>query len=702
MQLVSRPSRTFFAGLLVATILPFWLPPAVAGQTAAVQANRPPAISGQPKTSIGVDQWYSFRPTASDPDGDELKFSISNKPGWASFNPTTGRLMGTPRAGDTGSYQNILIRVSDGKVSSALPGFSIKVGSGSTSSGNRTPAISGQPKTSIGVDQWYSFRPTASDPDGDELTFSISNKPAWASFNPTTGRLMGTPRAGDTGSYQNILIRVSDGKVSSALPGFSIKVGSGSTSSGNRPPAISGQPKTSIGVDQWYSFRPTASDPDGDELTFSISNKPGWASFNPTTGRLMGTPRAGDTGSYQNILIRVSDGKVSSALPGFSIKVGSGSTSSGNRPPAISGQPKTSIAVDQWYSFRPTASDPDGDELTFSISNKPGWASFNPTTGRLTGTPRASDAATYSGVLIRVTDGKTTTSLAEFAIKVVSTSAAANGAPTISGQPKTSIAEGEYYSFAPTVYDPDGDKLTFSISNKPAWASFDSGSGRLSGTPKGTDAGTYGNIVISVSDAEASDSLPPFAIKVVATSAASNGPPTISGQPKTAIAEGEYYSFAPTVYDPDGDKLTFSISNKPAWASFNTGTGRLTGTPGAGEAGSYTNIVIRVTDGQATASLGAFEIVVAAASQSGSSVTLSWTAPTKNTDGSALKNLAGYKLYYGTASGTYSQNLTVSGATVTSAVIEDLGPSRWYFAIRAYNADGAESDFSAEVSKTVQ
>jgi hypothetical protein len=59
-------------------------------------ANRAPSISGTPPTTATVGRAYSFTPTASDPDGQVLKFSINWKPAWASFSKTTGRLSGTP------------------------------------------------------------------------------------------------------------------------------------------------------------------------------------------------------------------------------------------------------------------------------------------------------------------------------------------------------------------------------------------------------------------------------------------------------------------------------------------------------------------------------------------------------------------------------------------------------------------------------
>ena len=89
---------------------------------------------------------------------------------------------------------------------------------------NVAPQIAGSPGTEVAAGQSYSFVPNASDPDGDNLTFSIAGKPAWASFNKSTGRMAGTPDAADVGMYDNITIRVSDGQSTRALPQFAIDV----------------------------------------------------------------------------------------------------------------------------------------------------------------------------------------------------------------------------------------------------------------------------------------------------------------------------------------------------------------------------------------------------------------------------------------------------------------------------------------------
>ena len=90
--------------------------------------NTAPEISGSPAGSVVANSSYSFQPNATDADGDELIFSISNQPGWADFDATTGLLSGTPADTDAGrTYDNIVISVSDDIDTVSLPPFSIRV-----------------------------------------------------------------------------------------------------------------------------------------------------------------------------------------------------------------------------------------------------------------------------------------------------------------------------------------------------------------------------------------------------------------------------------------------------------------------------------------------------------------------------------------------------------------------------------------------
>lgn len=99
------------------------------------------------------------------------------------------------------------------------------------------------------------------------------------------------------------------------------------------------------------------------------------------------------------------------------------------------------MQVGQAYTFTPSASDANGDTLTFSVTNKPDWADFNASTGRLSGTPTASDVAMYSNISISVSDGQASASLSGFGISVTDV-AAGTGTATLSWTPPTENSDG--------------------------------------------------------------------------------------------------------------------------------------------------------------------------------------------------------------------------------------------------------------------
>jgi Putative Ig domain len=180
---------------------------------------------------------------------------------------------------------------------------------------------------------------------------------------------------------------------------------------------------------------------------------------------------------------------------------------------------------------------------------------------------------------------------------------------------------------------------------------------------------------------------------------AGNTAPTISGTPLASVMEGTLYTFTPSAHDADGDPLTFRVTNLPGWATFDTATGEIRGTPGQGDVGTSASITVSVTDGSATTSLSSFTIDVVATATG--SATLLWTPPTQNSDGTPLTDLAGYKIYWGTSQGNYSSSVTVNNPGLTSYVVEQLTPATWYFVATALNSKGAESAPSNVGSKTV-
>ncbi|SQH77456.1 protein of unknown function, Conserved repeat domain protein [Shewanella benthica] len=170
-----------------------------------------------------------------------------------------------------------------------------------------------------------------------------------------------------------------------------------------------------------------------------------------------------------------------------------------------------------------------------------------------------------------------------------------NDSPVITGSPATSADEDSLYSFAPSYSDADvADTLLFSITNKPAWASFSNVDGTLSGTPTNDDVGTTAGIVISVSDGVESASLSEFNIEVLNV----NDAPVFDSSPVVEVVAGAFYSYPLAATDIDSTySISFALLSGPEWLSINSDW-VVQGTAPAEALGEQFNVMIALTDGE--------------------------------------------------------------------------------------------------------
>jgi Putative Ig domain len=211
--------------------------------------------------------------------------------------------------------------------------------------------------------------------------------------------------------------------------------------------------------------------------------------------------------------------------------------------------------------------------------------------------------------------------------------------------------------------------------------------------------GCSGSNPISSGTSQAADTSTSTSGAPTNTTTPVKGALTISGQPVTALNINTAFTFVPTVSGTTGETLVFTIQNKPSWATFNTSTGELTGTPNSSNIGNYGGVVISVSNGVATSALPTFSIDVTQFSTG--SVTLSWLPPTTNTNGTPLTNLAGYRIYYGTSPSSLTHSTEIANPGIADYVIDNLSPATWYFSLVSYNSADVESPLSAIVSKKI-
>lgn len=420
------------------------------------------------------------------------------------------------------------------------------VGSGNASSAsnsvtpNGAPTISGSPILIVNQDASYQFTPTASDSVGDTLSFSISNKPTWATFNTATGMLSGIPLNQDVGVTNGIVISVSDGALSASLPAFNLTV-----TNVNDAPTISSTAVTAATQDAAYSYIFAAADTDvGDVLTLSAITKPSWLSFNAATGVLSGTPTNADVGSHP-VTLRVTDTDGLTADQSFMVIV-----TNVNDAPVISSPAITTATQDIAYSYTVIATDLDvGAVLTLSVVTKPSWLSFNSVTGLLSGTPSNADVGSHA-VLLRVTDADGLTADQSFSITVTNS----NDAPTItSTATMAAVQEAVYsYTFAATDVDVD-DVLTLSAVTIPSWLSFNAATGLLSGTPGNADVGSH-PVTLRVTDTDGLTADQSFSITVTNVNDA-----PVATSASVTLEEDSSVMITLTGEDADSDPLTYEV-----------------------------------------------------------------------------------------------------------------------------------------------
>jgi hypothetical protein len=173
------------------------------------------------------------------------------------------------------------------------------------------------------------------------------------------------------------------------------------------------------------------------------------------------------------------------------------------------------------------------------------------------------------------------------------TATAGNKPPVLGSIGNKSVRVGNALQFSVSATDPNGDPLTYSASNLPPWATFTPATRTFSGTAN--QIGTYSNVQFSVTDNGSLTDSENITITVTA-----NSPPVLAAIGNKTVNQGQSLTFTISATDPDGDPLTYSASNLPFGVSFNQETRTFSWTPAIGQAGTYTNIQLKVTDGQLT------------------------------------------------------------------------------------------------------
>ncbi|MCB9497726.1 MAG: putative Ig domain-containing protein, partial [Fibrobacteria bacterium] len=534
-----------------------------------VDANRAPVITSTAPTSVVEGASYSYTVVATDADGDVLTNTAGALPEGMTFDVSTRTFAWTPGYEAAGSYP-LSVTVRDGKGGEATQAWTLEV-----VDANRAPVITSIAPTSVVEGASYSYTVVATDADGDVLSYVSGVLPEGMTFDALTQTFAWTPGYEAAGSYP-LSVTVRDGKGGEASQAWTLDV-----VDANRAPVITSIAPTSVVEGTSYSYTVTATDADGDVLSYVSGELPEGMTFDALTQTFAWTPGYEAAGSYP-LSVTVTDGKGGEATQAWTLDV-----VDANRAPVITSIAPTSVVEGASYSYTVTATDADGDVLSYVSGVLPEGMTFDALTQTLAWTPGYDAAGSYP-LSVTVTDGKGGEATQAWTLDVVD----ANRAPMITSTAPTSVVEGASYSYTVVATDADGDVLTYAAGALPEGMTFDVSTRTFAWTPGYEAAGSY-PLSVTVRDGKGGDASQAWTLDVVDA----NRAPVITSIAPTSVVEGASYSYTVTATDADGDVLTYMAGALPEGMTFDVSTRTFAWTPGYEAAGSYP-LSVTVTDGK--------------------------------------------------------------------------------------------------------
>jgi VCBS repeat-containing protein len=639
--------------------------------------NDAPALAAIGPQTIGELSELAFNASATDSDlADTLTYSMSGEPTGASIDSSTGAFSWTPtEAQGPGSYTFDVI-VSDGNGGTDSENVTVTV-----NEVNLAPSLTNPGSQSVPEGSPVSIQLLAADGDvpANTLTYAATGLPPWAAIDENTGQITGTPGEADDGT-SSVTVTVSDGSVNDSQT-FDITV----TEVNSAPTASDGAVTTSEDTPANVTLVASDTDIPSNTLTYNVTN-PSHGTLSGTAPNLTYTPDANYNGP-DSFTFKVNDGQADSNDATVTITI-----DAVNDAPVADDQ-NVSSDEDAAKSITLTASDVDGDGLTFSVVDGPSHGVLSGTAPNLTYTPDANYNGTDS-FTFKANDGAADSNIATVSITVN----AVNDAPTADGQ---NVATNEDTPTGITLAGSDvedGTAVTFTVTSGPSHGTLAGTAPNLTYTPD-TNYNGPDSFAFTVTDSELLDSAE---ATVSITVNGVNDAPVASDASATTNEDTPTAAIVLPATDSDGDLLTYEIVSGPSNGVLSgTGDSRIY-SPNADFSGSD-SFTFKANDGTLDSNTATISITVNAVndvplanSQSVSTdedTPVAITLTGNDTEDGALVNYAVTSSpSHGTLNGT-APNLTYTPDAGYN------GPDEFKFKVTdSENADSAEATIAVTVS----